>query len=183
MLATSYLIVSRKRGNALERKNVIGRGTKMGTTILPRIRTAVAAGVVFVVSACSSTYTNHGYVPSDFELDNVLVGVDTRATVEEVVGAPSSTGVLSDGAWYYISSRIEYYAYRKPEVIDRTVLAISFDENDVVQNIERFGLEDGRVITFSRRVTSSSVRGTTFWRQLVNSIGNFTPGDFLDENG
>lgn len=155
----------------------------MLTGMIQRGKGLVLAAIVLLVAACTATYTNHGYVPSDIELENVLVGVDTRATVEEVVGRPSSTGVLSDGAWYYISSRIEYFAYRKPKVIDRTVLAISFDKNDVVQNIERFGLEDGRVITFSRRVTSSSVKGTTFWRQLVNSIGNFSPSDFVGEDG
>ena len=146
-----------------------------------RGKMAALAVVVVALAACSATYSNHGYVPSETELENVLVGVDTRASVEEVVGRPSSTGVLSDSAWYYISSRIEYYAYRKPKTIDRQILAISFDENDVVQNIERFGLEDGRVITFSRRVTTSSVKGTTFWRQLIGSIGNFTPGDFLED--
>lgn len=153
----------------------------MVTGLILRGRVLVLTAVTAFVVGCTSTYTIHGYVPSDLELENILVGVDTRSTVEEIVGRPSSTGVLSDGAWYYISSRIEYFAYRKPEVIDRTVLAISFDKNNVVQNIERFGLEDGRVITFSRRVTTASVEGTTFWRQLINSIGNFTPGDFLEE--
>lgn len=155
----------------------------MSIGVKQRVKLTVAAAMLSVVVACSATYTNHGYVPSDVELENLLVGVDTRATVDEIIGRPSSTGVLSDGAWYYISSRVEYYAYRKPEIIDRTILAISFDDNDVVQNIERFGLEDGRVITFSRRVTTASVKGSTFWRQLINSIGNFEAGDFVDENG
>ena len=154
----------------------------MGIRWISKVKAAVATAALSVLVSCSATYTNHGYVPTEFELENVLVGVDTRATVEEVVGRPSSTGVLSDSAWYYISSRIEYYAYRKPEVIERTVLAISFDQSGVVQNIERFGLEDGRVIPFARRVTTSSVRGTTFWRQLIASIGNFDAGDFLQDN-
>ncbi|MEM7440743.1 MAG: outer membrane protein assembly factor BamE [Pseudomonadota bacterium] len=154
----------------------------MGRTIYMKIKLAMASAALVVLTACASTYTSHGYVPSDTELQNVLVGVDTRETVQEVVGIPSSTGVLADGAWYYISSRIEYYAYRKPEIIERQIVAISFDKNDVVQNVERFGLKDGRVIQFSRRVTTASVAGTSFWRQLVNSIGNFTPGDFLEDS-
>lgn len=144
---------------------------------------AVAAACFAILSACSATYSNHGYVPTEFELENVLVGVDTRETVEEIVGRPNSTGVLADGAWYYIASRIKYYAYRKPEVIEREILAISFDDGGTVQNIERFGLEDGRVVAFSRRVTTSSVQGTTFWRQLIASIGNFVPGDFAEDQG
>lgn len=143
---------------------------------------AVAFGAILAtVSACAATYTNHGYVPTEDELANVIVGADTRGTVEEIIGRPSSTGVLSDGAWYYMSSRIRYYTYNKPEIIERTILAISFDENDTVSNIERFGLEDGKVVRFSRRVTTASVDGTSIFRQIIGNLGTFNPGQFIDQ--
>jgi outer membrane protein assembly factor BamE (lipoprotein component of BamABCDE complex) len=145
------------------------------------LRNIVASCLLAVTAACSATYTEHGYVPTDDELANILVGKDTRETVAEIIGNPSSTGVLSESAWYYISSRIEYYAYRKPKTIERTMLAISFDKNNRVANIERFGLDHGRVITFSRRVTDSGVSGTTFFRQLVRNLGNFVPTEFKKE--
>lgn len=160
-------------------RGIINMQIQLGT----KIKSFAAALILTGLAACSATYSNHGYVPSDVELDNVIVSADTRGTVEEVIGRPSSTGVLSDGAWYYISSRIRYYTYNKPETIERTILAISFDENDTVTNIERFGLEDGKVIPFSRRVTSSGVRGTTFFRQLVRNLGNFSPTQLIDEDG
>lgn len=158
-------------------RGIINMQIQLGT----KIKSFAAACALLGLSACAATYTNHGYVPSDVELDNVIVGADSRGTVEEVIGRPSSTGVLSDSAWYYISSRVKYYTYNKPETIERTILAISFDENDTVTNIERFGLEDGKVIPFSRRVTSSGVGGTTFFRQLVRNLGNFTPTQLLEE--
>jgi outer membrane protein assembly factor BamE (lipoprotein component of BamABCDE complex) len=143
-----------------------------------------AAGIALIgLSACSATYTNHGYVPTDVELENVLVGSDSRGTVEEVIGRPSSTGVLSDGAWYYISSRVRYYTYNKPEIVERTILAISFDANDTVSNIERFGLEDGKVVQFSRRVTDSGVGGTSFFKQIIGNFGNFAPEALTGEQG
>ena len=156
--------------------------SNMHFTLGTKIRSFAAGIAFFGIAACSATYTNHGYVPSEVELANVIVGADSRGTVEEVIGRPSSTGVLSNGAWYYISSRVRYYTYNKPEVIERTILAISFDENDTVTNIEKFGLEDGQVVRFSRRVTSSGVAGTTFFRQLVRNLGNFAPGQLLDED-
>lgn len=148
-----------------------------------KIRTSLAVIGLAVMAACSATYTNHGFVPADLELENILVGTDTRSTVEEIIGRPSSTGVLSESAWYYISSRVKYFTYHKPETIERTILAVSFDSNDVVSNIERFGLEDGRVIAFSRRVTDSGVQGTSFFRQLISNFGNFNAGQLLDDNG
>jgi len=55
------------------------------------------------------------------------------------------------------------------------VLAISFDQNGVLSNIESFGLEDGQVVTLSRRVTDSSVTNQNFLRQLLGNIGRIGP--------
>ncbi|MCP5073914.1 MAG: outer membrane protein assembly factor BamE [Rhodobacteraceae bacterium] len=146
-----------------------------------RLRLFLAVSVCLFVMACSSTYQNHGYVPSDEQLENILVGVDTRGTVADIVGRPVSTGVLEDGGWYYISSRVKHHTYHKPQVVDRELLAISFDDKDVVSNIERFGLEDGRVVAFSRRVTSSGVKSKGLLAQLFGNFGNFSLGDFADD--
>ena len=40
-------------------------------------------------------------------------------------------------------------------------------------------MEDGQVITLSRRVTASSVRDTTFLRQLMGNIGNISADQFI----
>jgi outer membrane protein assembly factor BamE (lipoprotein component of BamABCDE complex) len=146
------------------------------------VRLAVAILAVASVTACSAVYRNHGYVPSEDELAEIVVGVDSRATVDEVIGAPSAGGLLEGGDYYYVRSRVKHFGMLKPEVVERQVLAISFNANDVVQNVERFGLQDGRVVQLSRRVTSSSVEGKGFLRQLLGNIGNFNPGALLSNN-
>jgi len=142
----------------------------------------LAAGALIVsLAACTAIYRNHGYAPTDDELSFLVVGVDTQATVEEAVGRPSATGVLNEGGWYYVSSRWRHFAYRAPEVIDRQVVAISFvGEAGTIANIERFTLEDGQIVPLSRRVTDSSVQGTSFLRQLLGNIGNLDPTSLLD---
>jgi len=132
------------------------------------------------LAACQPIYRSHGYVPSDSDLAMLVVGQDTRDTVGDFVGRPSSAGVLEDGGWYYVGSRWREVGWKKPEEISREVVAISFDEGGVVQNIERFGLQDGRVVTLSRRVTDSNIKGVTFLGQLLGSIGNVNAGQFID---
>lgn len=149
-----------------------------------RILSAVFRGLVLLGMAaalvgCTKIYRNHGYVPSDEELSAVLVGVDTRETVETAVGAPTSSGVIRDTAWYYVGSRWEHYTYREPRPVDRQVVAISFDTRGTVSNIERFTLEDGRVIALSRRVTDSNIQGVSFLRQLLGSVGRISAGQIL----
>lgn len=147
----------------------------------PAIR-AVLVGVVFAALAgCTASYRNHGYIPPKEELDAIKVGVDTRTTVAEAVGAPGSTGVLDDSGFYYVATRVRHFGMREPKVVSREMVAISFDRSGVVRNIERFSLEDGRVIPLDRRVTSSSVQDKTFLRQLLGNLGRFNPSTVLDQ--
>lgn len=142
----------------------------------------LAVLAILALAACAPVYRNHGYVPTEDELAEIVVGVDTRATVNEVIGPPSAGGVLQGGDYYYVRSREKHVGMFEPKVIDRQVLAISFDDKDVVRNIERFGLEQGRIVPLTRRVTSSSVEGKGFLRQLLGNIGAFNPGAFLNKN-
>lgn len=142
------------------------------------IRPGMAVLLAVALSACSATYRNHGYTPTDAELAELVVGVDTRDSVAETVGAPSSSGVLENSGYYYVSSKIRYFGAAEPKVVERKLVAISFDDSGVVRNIETFALEDGRVVPLSRRVTSSGITDKGFLRQLLGNIGNFSPTGF-----
>jgi len=135
--------------------------------------------VFLLVSGCAATYQNHGYVPTDTELEAVTVGVDNRDTVAESIGRPTSTGVLKDSGYYYVRSRWKNFGYRAPQEIDRQVVAISFDQAGIVENVERFTLQDGQVIAISRRVTDSNIKGISLLRQLLGNLGNINAGQFL----
>jgi len=137
--------------------------------------------LILAVGACAATFENHGYVPSDTDLEQIVVGVDTRDTVADAVGRPTSFGVLETGGWYYTQSRWRNFAFKAPKIIDRQLVAITYSDVGVVENIERFTLEDGRVIALSRRVTNSNVKGISLIRQLLGNFGNFTAGQFLGQ--
>ncbi|MEP1519032.1 MULTISPECIES: outer membrane protein assembly factor BamE [Ascidiaceihabitans] len=140
------------------------------------VRSCAILALGFSLTACAATFRNHGYIPPQEDLDLLAVGIDTRASVEESVGSPSAGGVLEGGDYFYVFSRVRTFGFKKPTVVERQVLAISFDEAGVVKNIERFGLEDGRVVPLARRVTSSGVTNKTFLRQLLGNLGRFSPG-------
>jgi outer membrane protein assembly factor BamE (lipoprotein component of BamABCDE complex) len=138
---------------------------------------ALCCGLV-AIAACTETYRNSGYVPSEDELEQVQVGKSDRAFVEETVGRPVAQGVIRDDTWYFVGTRWEYYAYRAPKPIERQVVAISFNDRGTVGNVERFSLEDGRVVALNRRVTDSNIEGVSFLRQLLGNLGNIGPESF-----
>ncbi|AML52532.1 outer membrane protein assembly factor BamE [Falsihalocynthiibacter arcticus] len=135
---------------------------------------ACFVALVFTITACTAVIRKHGYIPTDEELDSVIVGVDTVETLESTVGSPSGRGILKDGDWFYVESLWKNYGYREPKEIDRQVVAIRFDDKGVVSNVERFGIEDGQVVALSRRVTDSGISGVGFLAQMFGSFGNLT---------
>jgi outer membrane protein assembly factor BamE (lipoprotein component of BamABCDE complex) len=140
------------------------------------VRTVAVAVTLVALAACSAVYRDHGYVPNDRELAQIQVGVDTRESVQEAIGTPGTHGLLTGSGWYYVRSRFKHFAYNPPEEIDREVVAISFDGRGKVENIERFGLENGQVVVLSRRVTETNIKGVSFLKQLFRNIGRITPG-------
>ncbi|WP_420567373.1 outer membrane protein assembly factor BamE [Thalassovita sp.] len=150
--------------------------SRMGKSIKFGLMGVAMAALV----ACTAQYRNHGYVPLADDLTNIVVGIDTRDSVAETVGTPSTEGILDNSGYYYVRSRVRHYAYQAPKVIDREVVAITFDKRGVVSNIERYGLEDGKVVSLDRRVTDSAVANLSFLRQLLGSLGKFNAADFVE---
>jgi len=146
-----------------------------------QIKSGAFGVVVLAVAGCSATFENHGYAPTETDLAEVIVGVDTRDSVGQSIGRPTSVGMLEGGNWYYSQSRWRHFAFKAPEIIDRQVVAITYTDAGVVENIERFSLEDGRVVPLSRRVTNSNVKGISFIRQLLGNIGNLTADQLFSE--
>ncbi|MFM2390196.1 MAG: hypothetical protein RLZZ437_1751 [Pseudomonadota bacterium] len=144
------------------------------------LKWALAMVAMALITACTPQFRNHGYVPPDEELALIEVGVDTRDTVAEKVGRPSTSGLLNDTGWYYVQSRWQTVGPREPREIDRQVVAITFTPEGQVTDVGRYGLEDGQVITLSRRVTTSNVQGAGFIRQLLGNIGGLRAEQVLN---
>lgn len=146
-----------------------------------KTRAALVACVLMMSVGCTTLYQNHGYIPSDEQLAEVLVGVDTRDTVVDVIGPPSAGSVTDGGGYFYVQSRFRLLGPFEAKEIAREIVAIRFDDTGLVSNVEKFGLNNGNVVSLSRRVTQDLVRDTTFLRQLFGSIGRFNAGDFLGD--
>lgn len=150
-------------------KSKASTGTQLGA------RLGLVVAMSLALSACSPSFRNHGYIPPQEELETIVVGIDTRASVEETLGGSAAGSVVQDNALYYVRKRVRSIGFLEPKVVERVVVAISFDSAGVVSNVESFGLERGRVVSLNRRVTSSGVTNTAFLRQLLGNIGRIGP--------
>ena len=135
-----------------------------------------------LLTSCSSVYRNHGFTPTDGELSAIVVGVATRSSVAGAIGVPSTTGLTTSDAIYYVSSKWRHYGAAAPKTIERQIVAIQFDSVGVVSNVSRYGLEDGKVIVLSRRITEGGSGEISFIRQMMGNVGRMEAEDFFGDS-
>ncbi len=144
----------------------------MWRTRLHKTSLAIAAGAICIaVSACAPEVRNHGYAPVQEELQQIRVGQDTRGSVRRKVGRPVSSGIFTDEGWYYVSTQIEHFAYNEPKVIDRRVVAITFDGQDRVASVNEYGLDDGKIVDLETNTTPTYGRQLTILEQAFSNVG------------
>lgn len=147
-------------------------------SIARAVRGAALAGSV-ALAGCSPIVRSHGYVPAADQLDAVQVGTDTRDTVADKIGLPLTRGMDTDRAWYYVASERETFGPGQPRTTRRDVVAVRFTDDGRVENIERFDVEDGRVVVLTARVTDPSVSEIGLLRRIFGNVGGPSADDFL----
>ena len=150
-----------------------------GTRMLNRTKIVMWCLMVSVVGACTTVYRNHGYAPSDESLAKIVSGIDTRLSVLETLGSPTIGGLGEGNSVYFISSRWGHYGVNTPKPISREIVAIKFDASDIVENVSRYQLADGKVVVLSRRITEGGATEVSFIRQLMGNFGRLDTRDIL----
>lgn len=149
-------------------------GSKFKKTVL-----AAAFGGALIVSGCASIVNTHGYLPVSADVAELVVGSDTKASVLERLGEPTTKGAQGDNAWYYVSYTVSTFAFFAPEVTERQILAISFNRSDRVSAVDNYGLENGIVVDLNTGETPTGGRSLSFWQQMLGNVGNFSAESFF----
>jgi outer membrane protein assembly factor BamE (lipoprotein component of BamABCDE complex) len=127
---------------------------------------------VGLLLSCTPVVNQRGYLPDPVGEAAIKVGADTKTTVQDRLGDPSTQATFGGDVWYYISSVETQISFFDPRVENRSVMAVHFDKDGKVANIRHYGLKDGHVIALETRQTPAKGRELTFLQQLMNA----TPG-------
>ncbi|MBM3564619.1 MAG: outer membrane protein assembly factor BamE [Alphaproteobacteria bacterium] len=137
---------------------------------------AVAVGMAVSMSllSCSPRIHKQGSEIDAERLAKVETGKTNRDQVLEILGSPSNSSTFGSEVWFYISQEVHATLFFRPEVHDRKVIAVAFDEGGVVSGIETFGIEDGRVVRPVDRVTPTTGHELTIFEQVLGNFGRFS---------
>ncbi|GAB6053642.1 outer membrane protein assembly factor BamE [Magnetospira thiophila] len=137
------------------------------------LATAALSGLL--VTACAPRIDTRGNLPDRERLSEVRIGEFTRDDVIDVLGSPSSTSAFGDEVWYYISKRTETTAFWAPEVKERTVVVLRFDQAGHVAELHEVTLDEGNRVILVDRVTPTAGHELTLIEQLFGNLGRFSP--------
>lgn len=130
------------------------------------------AGLSIALPACAPIRATSGYQPIEHQPKDMKVGEDTKSTVLEQLGSPSTQSTFDPNVWYYISQRSAEVGYHKPHVTRRSVVAITFDkESEKVAKVDTYSLKDGNVVAYNNRETPTRGRELSAIEQLLGNVG------------
>jgi outer membrane protein assembly factor BamE (lipoprotein component of BamABCDE complex) len=140
------------------------------------VRIGTVLGAALLASGCVKIQGHRGYLADEILLQTVQPGVDDRQSVERTLGRPSFIGQFGEPVWYYVSSTTTQTPTLRPKIAGQTVLAVHFDGNDNVVNVERTGMELVARIDPENDETPTLGRERSFFEDLFGNIGQVGTG-------
>ena len=159
------------RGN---RRIELGLTIVMNQRALPlrKLKTiALVAGLGLALSGCSSIRESRGYVVDPVLMQSIQPEIDNRRSVEATLGRPTFTSQFGETTWYYISSVTGRRPLVRPRIRTHSVLAVKFDTNGNVREVDRSGIEQVVYLRPDGDKTPTLGRERGFLEDLFGNIG------------
>jgi outer membrane protein assembly factor BamE (lipoprotein component of BamABCDE complex) len=144
-------------------------GRRLASTGRFGVLTAIALPVA--LAGCTPIIANRGNMLDEDRIAQVKSGSSSKNDVFEALGSPSIVSTFDDNTWYYVGQRTEREAFFRPEVTERKVIAVEFDDTDHVKAVDRIGLDQAVDVDPLQETTPAVGREITFMEQLIGNIG------------
>ncbi len=148
---------------------MIQKAHSSGIKKLSYLRVIVVLVFASFAFSCTTNIRNHGYIPSKSELDTLIIGKDNKQSVSKKIGLPA-TASWEGSYFYYVRSTLNSPNLISDQLIERTVVLISFDERSILKNIETFSVDNATIVRLDYRVTEMGLDNKNIIQQIIRSI-------------
>lgn len=100
------------------------------------LRAALVLCLAAGLAACESTITTHGRLVEQADLNKLELGKTTKNETLSILGKPSFEGAFSSDRLYYNNQKMEQKVAGATSTIDRQLVVLTFDDNNLLQSIE-----------------------------------------------
>ena len=132
----------------------------------------VLCAMVVGLSACITAVEDRGYVIEQVTFDKVKPGM-SKQDVRKHVGSPSSVSTLGGDYWYFIDVKQEKSAFSYPDIIQKDIIKVLFDDQGKVVSVVHNDENNHRNIEFVKEETPTEGNQVGVIEQLVGNVGRF----------
>jgi outer membrane protein assembly factor BamE (lipoprotein component of BamABCDE complex) len=139
-------------------------------------KAAVLATIIAIsisLGGCIKTTRLAGYTYENKKTEGLIAGDTRKAVVKRELGSPSAVSNYGDETWYYISTEYESIAFFKPKIKSQNILAIKFNSDESIKEIQKYTENDAQSIKLSKEVTKTEGNDVGVVGQLLGNVGRF----------
>lgn len=132
---------------------------------------AILMTVLLLETSCTRDQ-KHGYMFDMSDSHLLVVGATDKRQVARNMGSPTLISDFGDNeSWIYYSEKSEELMFFMPEIVERDLMVVSFDGNDVVKKIDRIGLNDEEKVRFSSKSTKIPEHEVGIFKSIFSNVG------------
>lgn len=130
----------------------------------------ITAGVN--LTGCTPVKATRGNLLAQEQVAEVIPGEHHKSDVMRILGTPTTQSIFNDNKWYYVGMHTEQTAFLDPDVTEKRILVVDFDENDIVMSMNDIDHE-GYDVPISARQTPTSGQDMNVIQQILGNVGRF----------
>jgi outer membrane protein assembly factor BamE (lipoprotein component of BamABCDE complex) len=129
---------------------------------------------LILISACS-TNTNriYGNLISDDDMLSIEEGLSTKNDLIVLFGQPSAKSSFDKNTWYYMGESVKLKSFLTPEIQERRIIEVKFDDDNTVSFIRGYDLSDAKEIKIDPKQTSSLGTSKSELQEFIGNLGKF----------
>ena len=104
---------------------------------------------LIILFSCQPRITKHGNFFNPKNIQLIKKAKISKSEVVQIFGEPTLKSTFSDNVWYYITLVQHEKAYFEIKNLENKILAITFDENQIVKTYKVLSEEDSSEINIS----------------------------------
>lgn len=136
------------------------------------IRTFLVSSIFFTLCSCQTIESRGQYVD-----DNLLPTLEERrlskSEVKDLIGTPTIIPDYTANTWYYIQRSLARRAWFKPKVIEQRIVRITFNKNDIIEEVLVLNDSHKEDIMLIKEYTKTYGTELNGLQKFVKNIGRF----------
>ena len=131
--------------------------------------------VIFLITSCAQdkVIKTHGLAYLKTREKLIIVKETNKNDAIEILGLPSTKGMVDDNLWIYIErtrTRGKLLKFGRNYLKKNNVLVLDFDKYGILQKKKFYEKDDMNKIRFAKNVTENEIRKENFINSFLSSI-------------